>query len=110
MLLNPVPMSGAGECGRHLRFDIALRRIQLGSDEKDTCGEVGPSQISVSEVGPGEVGHSQVGPPQVRSNKIRPSQVGSSQVGPFEPDTDEVGSPVVLLVLKVGAHELACAQ
>ena len=110
LLLNPLPVYWARKRRRQPRFAIALRCIQLGLNEEDTCGEVGPSQIGVSEVGPGEVGHAQIGSPQVGSNEVGPSQVGSSQVRAFEPGSDEVGSPVVLLMLEVCAHEFACAE
>ncbi len=92
-------MRWVSERRRQLRFGIALRRIQLGLDEKDTLGEVGPSEVGISEVGPDKISHSQVGPSEVSSNEVCPSQVGSSQVGTFEFGPDEVGSSVVLLVL-----------
>jgi hypothetical protein len=95
---------------RQLRFGIALRRIQLGLDKKDTLGEVGSSEVGISEIDPDKVGHSQVGTSQVSPNEICPSQVGTSQVSAFEFGPDEVGSSVVLLVPDLGSHKFARAQ
>jgi hypothetical protein len=104
-------MRWTGERQRHPRFGIALRRIQLGLDQKDTLGEIGTSQVGISQVGPGKVGPSQVSPSQVSSNEICPSQVSPSQIGTFEFGPDEVGSSVVLLlVLDFGSHERTRAQ
>ncbi len=104
-------MRWASERRRHLRFGIALRRIQLGLDEKDTLGEVGTSEVGISEVGPDKVGHSQVGASEVSSNEACPSQVGTPQVGTFEFGPDEVGSSAVLLLVPdFGSHEFARAQ
>lgn len=101
-------MRWASERRRHPRFDIALRRIQLGLDEKDTLGEVGSSQVGVSEISPGKIGHSQVGPSQISSNEVCPSQIGSSQIGSFEFGPDEVCSSVVLLLVPdCSSHEFA---
>src|SRR5260370_14489313 len=95
---------------RQLRFGIALRRIQLGLDEKDTPGEVGASEVGISEVGPEKVGHSQVGASEVSSNEVCPSQVGASEVGAFEFGPDEIGSSVVLLLgPDFGSREFARA-
>src|SRR4030088_1472185 len=89
-------MLWASERRQQLRFGIALRRIQLGLDEKDTPGEVGTSEVGISEVGPDKVGH---------------SQVGASEVGAFEFGSDEVGSSVVLLLVPdFGSHERTRAQ
>ena len=110
LLVNPVPMRWASERRWQLRFGIALRRIQLGLDEKDTLGEIGPSEVGISEIGPGKIGHSQVGSSEVSSNEVCPSQVGPSQVGAFEFGPDEVGTSVVLLVPDWSSHEFARAQ
>ncbi len=40
------------------RFGIALRRIQLGLDEKDTLGEVGPSEVGITSASKGLRRHS----------------------------------------------------
>ncbi len=104
-------MRWASERRRQLRLGIALRRIQLGLDEKDTPGEVGASEVGISEVGPEKVGHSQVGSSEVSSNEVCPSQVGASEVGAFEFGPDEVGASVVLLLVPdFGSHEFARAQ
>lgn len=105
-----LPMHWASERRRQLRFDIALRCIQLGLDEKETLGEVGASEISISQVGPDEVSHSQIGSSEISSNEVCPSQVGSSEVGSSEVGPDEVGSlEVLLLVPDLGSHEFARA-
>ena len=104
-------MLWASERRRQLRFGIALRRIQLGLDEKDTPGEVGASEVGISEVGPEKVGHSQVGASEVSSNEVCSSQVGASEVGAFEFGPDEVGASVVLLLVPdFGSHERTRAQ
>ena len=94
----------------HLRFGIALRRIQLGLDKKDTLGEIGSSEVSISEVGSGKIGHSQVSSSEVSSNEVCPSQVGSGEVGSFEFGPGEVGSSIVLLVPDWSSHEFARVQ
>ena len=104
-----LPMRWASERRWQLCVGIALRRIELGLDEKDTVGEVGASEVSISEVSPGKVGHSQVGAFEVTSDEVCPSQVGASQISTFEVGPDEVGSSAVLLALGFGSHEFARA-
>src|SRR5215470_17568978 len=105
-LMYRLPMRWASERRPQLRFGIALRRIQLGLDEKETLGEVGSSKVGISEVGPEKVGHSQVSASEVSSNEVCPSQVGAFELGP-----DEVGSTMVLLLVPdLGSHEFARAQ
>jgi hypothetical protein len=41
----------ASERRRQLRFAIAQRRIQLRSDQKDTCGEISPPKVGAAEAG-----------------------------------------------------------
>ena len=104
-------MRWARERRRQRRFGIALRRVQLGLDEKETLGEVGPSEVGISEVGPEEVGHSQVGASEISSNEVCPSQVGASEVGAFEVGPEEVSSSEVLLLAPdLGSYEFARAQ
>lgn len=45
---------------------IALRRIQLGLDQKDTPGEVGTPQVGTPQVGTLELGPDEVGPSVIR--------------------------------------------
>ncbi len=62
-------MCWASERERQLGFGIALRRIQLGLDQKDALAEVGTAQIGASEVRPSKVSHSQVGASEISSNE-----------------------------------------
>ena len=104
-------MPWVSERRRQLCFGIALRRIQLGLDEKDTPGKVGTSEVGISEVGPDKIGHSQVSSSEVSSNEVCPSQVGPSEASTFESGPDKVGtSEILLLVPDFGSYEFARAQ
>jgi len=93
-----------------LRSGIAFCRIQLGLDEKDTLGEVGPSEIGSSEVSTSKISHPQIGVSEVSFNQACASQVGSDEVSPFESSSDEVGPSVVLLLAEFGSYKFTCVQ
>ena len=105
-----MPMRRTRERRRQLRRIIALRRVQLGLNQKDTPGEVGSPQVGISEISPDNVSHPQISAAQISRDEVRFSQVRASQVGAVQVGPDEIGSGEVLLLLNFRARQFACAQ